>query len=162
VVQPPVPPSAVRPGLDSRLEAACLRALAKRPEDRFASMDQFAAALDACLQDATVSVRPASSGSGAGAAPPRSRWRGKAWPAAAGAAALLAVVLGVVLFVKAGDYGTIKIELPDGAAGVMVELDGEEIDIRGRDEPFRLKPGKHDLEVRGKNFKTFTREIILK
>jgi predicted Ser/Thr protein kinase len=42
---PPLAPCRLRPGLDSALERICLRALAKRPEDRFASMGDFAAAL---------------------------------------------------------------------------------------------------------------------
>jgi serine/threonine protein kinase len=33
----PEPPSRVRPGLDSRLEAICLKALAKNPADRYGS-----------------------------------------------------------------------------------------------------------------------------
>jgi hypothetical protein len=47
--QPPAPPSTIRPGLDPRLERACLRALAKKPEDRFRSMAEMAEVLDACL-----------------------------------------------------------------------------------------------------------------
>jgi serine/threonine protein kinase/HEAT repeat protein len=162
VIQPPAPPSTLRPGLDSRLEAACLRALAKRPGDRFASMDQLATALDVYLQAATVPERPSSPGSDTGTASPRPRWRGKSWLVAGTAAVLLAVVLTVVLLVKGDGYGTVKIELPDGVTGVTVEVDGEQIDIKGLDEPVRLKPGKHSLEVRGANFKTFTREIVLK
>jgi tRNA A-37 threonylcarbamoyl transferase component Bud32 len=46
-VDPPPRPSAMRPGIDSHLEAVCLRALAKAPADRFSSMDEFAAALSA-------------------------------------------------------------------------------------------------------------------
>ncbi len=42
----PEPPSRLRPGLDARVEAICLRALAKRPEDRFPGMAAFAAALE--------------------------------------------------------------------------------------------------------------------
>jgi serine/threonine protein kinase/Tfp pilus assembly protein PilF len=42
---PPLPPSQLRSGLDPELEAVCLKALAKRPQDRFASMGQLAAAL---------------------------------------------------------------------------------------------------------------------
>ena len=41
----PAAPSTVRPGLDPRLDAICLKAMAKRPEDRFASMAAFASAL---------------------------------------------------------------------------------------------------------------------
>jgi serine/threonine protein kinase len=45
VHQPPSPPSRRIAGLDPAFEAACLRALAKRPEDRFRTMEEFAAAL---------------------------------------------------------------------------------------------------------------------
>ena len=43
----PPPPSRFRPGLDPALEVVCLKAMAKRPEDRFRNMAEFAAALDA-------------------------------------------------------------------------------------------------------------------
>jgi tetratricopeptide (TPR) repeat protein/predicted Ser/Thr protein kinase len=43
--QEPPPPRQWRPDLDARLEAICLRAMAKRIEHRFASMADFAAAL---------------------------------------------------------------------------------------------------------------------
>ena len=42
----PEPPSKVRAGVDPRLEAICLKALAKKPADRYASMKQMADALD--------------------------------------------------------------------------------------------------------------------
>jgi WD40 repeat protein/formylglycine-generating enzyme required for sulfatase activity len=41
----PPPPSAHRPHLDEGLEAVCLKAMAKKPDDRFALMADFAAAL---------------------------------------------------------------------------------------------------------------------
>jgi serine/threonine protein kinase len=41
----PAPPSSHRPGLDPRLDAICLKALAKRPCDRYSSMQGFADAL---------------------------------------------------------------------------------------------------------------------
>ena len=41
----PVPPSRFRPGLNAELEALCLKALAKRPEERFGSGEEMAAAL---------------------------------------------------------------------------------------------------------------------
>ncbi len=47
VTQPPPRPSAYRPGLDPGLEAICLKALAKEPQDRHAGMAEFAAALHA-------------------------------------------------------------------------------------------------------------------
>jgi predicted Ser/Thr protein kinase len=52
----PEPPSRVRPELDRALDAVCLKALAKRPEDRFHSMAEFAAALDKVLHGETPHV----------------------------------------------------------------------------------------------------------
>jgi serine/threonine protein kinase len=43
----PEAPSTLHPGLDRALEGICLKAMAKRPDDRFDSMDQFADALRA-------------------------------------------------------------------------------------------------------------------
>ncbi len=41
----PQPPSAVRPGIESALDALCLKALRRKPEDRYRSMGAFADAL---------------------------------------------------------------------------------------------------------------------
>jgi serine/threonine protein kinase len=46
----PPPPSKYRAGLDPRLDAICLKALAKKPEDRWPSMTAFADALAACRE----------------------------------------------------------------------------------------------------------------
>jgi serine/threonine-protein kinase len=46
----PDPPSQLRPELDPQLEAICLRAMAKKPEQRFASMTELAAALGKFLK----------------------------------------------------------------------------------------------------------------
>lgn len=46
----PEKPSQRRTGIDPRLESICLKAMAKRPEERFASMREFAAAIDAVLR----------------------------------------------------------------------------------------------------------------
>src|SRR5207244_12961440 len=43
----PVPPSSLVPTVNARVEAACMRALAKDPSDRFATMADFAEALEA-------------------------------------------------------------------------------------------------------------------
>jgi class 3 adenylate cyclase len=46
----PPSPARIRPDIDGRLEAICLRAMARRLEDRFPSMRAFADALDAYLR----------------------------------------------------------------------------------------------------------------
>ena len=50
VTTEPPPPSSHRPDLDPALEAICLQAMAKKVEDRFASMSDFAAVLEEYLQ----------------------------------------------------------------------------------------------------------------
>jgi hypothetical protein len=46
----PEPPSTRQPGLDARLDVICLKALAKKPEERFPDTPAFVAALDAFLR----------------------------------------------------------------------------------------------------------------
>jgi tetratricopeptide (TPR) repeat protein/serine/threonine protein kinase len=48
-LQEPERPSTYRPDLDPELEAICLKAMAKRPEDRYPSMEALASALDGYL-----------------------------------------------------------------------------------------------------------------
>jgi eukaryotic-like serine/threonine-protein kinase len=49
--EPPPPVSALRPEVPPRLDAAVARALAKRPEDRFATMADFGRELEACIEE---------------------------------------------------------------------------------------------------------------
>ncbi len=49
VSDPPPPPSQKRPELGLQFDAFCLKALAKRPQDRWRSMEEFAQALGAFL-----------------------------------------------------------------------------------------------------------------
>ena len=58
----PAPPSRHRPDLDPLIEAICLKAMAKVPEDRYATMSEFATALADYLR-LSVICRPGSVGS---------------------------------------------------------------------------------------------------
>ncbi len=102
----PEPPSRHRPGLDPELEAVCLCAMAKEPGERFASMAEFAAALDACA--AGESLPPSA----------RTRLAARAAAARRGArgrrAALAAAVLGLVAL--AAWHLTRPDPVPQGAA----------------------------------------------
>jgi serine/threonine protein kinase len=51
----PPTPSSFRPDLDPRLEAICLRAMAKTPADRYSSMHEFGAALSGFLRETAAS-----------------------------------------------------------------------------------------------------------
>jgi tRNA A-37 threonylcarbamoyl transferase component Bud32 len=44
------PPSEFRPNLDPAIQAICLKAIARKPDDRYASMEEFAAALGGYLK----------------------------------------------------------------------------------------------------------------
>jgi serine/threonine protein kinase len=58
----PQPPSARRPGLDPRFDSICLKAMAKKPGDRWKSMQALADALAGLAGAAPPSDRPASDG----------------------------------------------------------------------------------------------------
>jgi formylglycine-generating enzyme required for sulfatase activity len=53
----PDPPSKYRPGIDPLLELICLKAMAKSPEDRFASMDEFVRNLTEFLVKSPVGLK---------------------------------------------------------------------------------------------------------
>src|SRR5262249_3886482 len=58
ITERPAPPSPYRPHLDLRLEAVCLKAMAKQIPDRYATMGEFAEALAPHLDRATAGARP--------------------------------------------------------------------------------------------------------
>jgi serine/threonine protein kinase len=55
----PAPPSKHRPDLDPLIEAICLRAMAKKVEERYASMRELAKALERFLRSRSKSIRAA-------------------------------------------------------------------------------------------------------
>jgi serine/threonine protein kinase len=56
----PAPPSKHRPDVDPLIEAICLRAMAKKVEERYASMRELALALERFLRSRTNTFRPAA------------------------------------------------------------------------------------------------------
>lgn len=173
-VEPP-PPSTHRPGLDPRLELLCLKALAKKPQDRYASMDEFAGGLDSVLnapprpaeivepEPASQSLDPPSrpspmANSSLGGArrskPPAS---GRTWLFTAGLVAAI-VVLGVFLYV-ATDKGRIKIEVNDPAA--IIRVDGQEVRAEGLGDPITLRTGEHALSVKHGDVEAETRKFVI-
>ncbi len=183
LMEPPAP-SSHRPELDRGLEAVCLKAMAKRIEDRFATMNEFATALGEFLDSESVglsvpSAEPASveepilqdddgpfikiersaENSLRSRKPPRRNHRRLI---VAGAGALLSVVLGVILFIQT-DNGTNQIALSDPNAKVKITVDGDEVTLRTSDEKVRVKAGSdHKLMVRGKDFETVAESFTLR
>ncbi len=71
LLKPPPRPGELRPGLPALLDEVCLKAMAKRPEDRYRTMAEFAAALTAYLKSHQSGVVPAAARSAE--APPTPR-----------------------------------------------------------------------------------------
>lgn len=94
LTQAPDPPSKYRPGLPAELEAVCLSALAKKPADRFASMQEFATALDNCQKLLAEEEAPAA---------PTSTVRGqrrRLLPVLVGGLAIVGLIAGGVYYMK--------------------------------------------------------------
>jgi predicted Ser/Thr protein kinase len=94
--EPPPPVASLRPEVGPALEAVCSRAMAKRPEQRFGSMRQFAAALEEWLQAPAVAPEQAAEApSDRTLLQGRARSRGRIWfllgPALGGGLIALAV-----------------------------------------------------------------------
>jgi WD40 repeat protein/predicted Ser/Thr protein kinase len=158
----PAPPSTHRPGLCPTLEAICLKAVAKNPHERYASMADFAAALSGWLQGNAKSEKTDTGLLALRPKPASARFRGRRQPLGAtllGAAAFVA--LGIVLYI-ATNHGMIKIELSDPTAQVEVKVDGDRLDITGLAQPLSLRAGPHGLEVTGKDFESISQSFTVK
>ncbi|MGH7358448.1 MAG: hypothetical protein ACREJR_06510, partial [Candidatus Rokuibacteriota bacterium] len=113
-----------RPEVSGRVEAVVARALAKRPADRFPSMDALVAALEACLAElgpeaagsvpdddtGVIPPAPAPARSRPVPQPRRQRRRGLGF---------LAAVLGAVVALLAGGLVAIELLLDDGGPGIL-------------------------------------------
>jgi predicted Ser/Thr protein kinase len=93
LLEEPPPPSRFRPDLDAALETICVKAMAKKIEGRYASMADFAAALQTYLGSTGPTPAPASTEAVPDTVEPVRRPRGRRslrlWLAAGAAAGLL-------------------------------------------------------------------------
>ncbi len=183
MVVEPQPPRTHRPDLAPALEAICLRAMAKKVDDRYASMAELHEALGGYLRNAGTAVEKAAPslpptepprvpaqpvrlaptlGDPGPADPPlidlppqavQSVRRAPAprrplpWVAVGAILTVFgAAAAGIVLFVSAGNKGTVRIELDDPNG--VVHIDGQKITIEKLGEPITLTPGDHQLVVK--------------
>lgn len=140
----PPPPRSVRRDVDSALEAICVKAMARRPADRYQSASELGSALEAYLQRRQTAVIP----------PPRRRLG--LWSAAGAAFFLLA---GVLIYLNTGE-GTLVLEVnePD----VKVTIDGRDhVEVRSPRDAVSVNvlAGRHELEVTKDGFTSYTREF---
>ncbi len=101
----PVPPRQLRAEVPADLELICLRCLEKAPEDRFASADALAGALDAYLKGEDVGVRPP------GLSARLRRWARREPALASRAAMLLACMLIAQVYYQLFQPNTLQLHL---------------------------------------------------
>jgi formylglycine-generating enzyme required for sulfatase activity/predicted Ser/Thr protein kinase len=138
----PTRPSRLRAGLDPRIEALCMKMLAKNPDERFPNLSAVAEQIAAIVRDRTN--EPASK-------PPV--WKTWAW-AALGAAAAVALLAAVILHFR---FGKAVVEIQVDDPDVEVALRGTSLIVTapGKDE-IKVDPGQNELTIthKGLKFKT--------
>lgn len=160
----PTRPSVIRRNVDPQLEAICWKAIARQPEDRYASAGEFAQALSAWREgeasaeprvptpytltaESPKELTPIAAEKGQNAVP-RRRWR----TATVGFAAL--VLMAVVLLITTRN-GTVVVTSPDGKLPadiqVVVTRGGEETVVLQADNLWsaKLVNGEYQVQLRG-------------
>jgi hypothetical protein len=170
--QDPEPPSRRRPDLDPRLEAICLKAMARNAEDRYGSMKELAEGLVAYLRasrkptdsSTTIGTLPSMAHDGKGREGGR---RLRRTPSVAAMSGLL--LLGVLVLLVAFVFklrtaeGTIVVTVNE--PGAEIHVNGELIEITrpGSRDPVMIRrlPGKYKVEVKKKDFQVVSRDVTL-
>jgi serine/threonine protein kinase/formylglycine-generating enzyme required for sulfatase activity len=138
----PTPPSRHRAGLDPRVDALCMRMLAKNPADRFSSLSAVAEEIAAIVRNRTMTQtisEPASP-------PPSKPPAGNSWKWwAMGSVAAAGLLAGAVLYFRVGKT-LLEIDIDD--PGIQVALRGSTITLTGpANEELKVEPGEHELTI---------------
>ena len=159
----PKPPSAFRPGLDPRLDAICLKAIAKDPSDRYHSMRELAEALSDYLKAADTTQADAAlietqqftalvSGLDTRLSDIAKRQRLAWWQwTAAGIVVVSMVLLGWLLLPRAPATVTVRIGIDPALladASLSYFLDQREITAQQAADKLPLPVGDHDLLIK--------------
>ncbi len=177
-VEPPQP-SQFRSDVDPNLQAICMRAIAKKASDRYASMKEFAKAVADYARSTPVEVRPAPPAVESGKELPTNQFadllaaissdveskveravtkagrnhRLPWWSYFAGSAGMgLVVLLGILFFIRR-DTVTVIVNIPIeniNDPSLSFLLDDNPIAATAFAAPIELKPGKHELVVNQK------------
>ncbi|MBL8825250.1 MAG: protein kinase [Planctomycetia bacterium] len=168
--QPPALPDSV----PTPLSIICMKALAKKPEDRFASMTDFANALTSFINSQV----------GTGAEPSvfheiqniaietrtrlasvklatQQQKRPLFWLATGLATLLIFMISGIIFYFSTAE-GTLKIELSDPKAKVSIAIDGKTLQLTHEGMVHRLRPGRHKILVQGQGFETKSEDFSIK
>lgn len=170
IVQEPPPPTKHRANLDSRLCAICMKAMAKKVEDRYPSMEAFAQALQGWLGSSIPEADARGSTTLVQAAapatrPPSPRPQSRSWvPLALGMLLIGAVLMAATLFglisLLGAQHGDLHIEINDPQAVVFV--DGDALTVEKLRGPLRLRVGSHSVVVKRGDATMLTREVMVK
>ena len=139
----PPPPRKFRPDLEPALEAIILKALSKKPADRYQSAGEMAADLKKYLLSPALPPP----------VPPR-RHRRLGLLAAAAAAAMF--LTGTVIYIQT-DKGTVVVTVEPQDAKVTVN--GEKILIKSPRDDIAMRVGQYELEVSKDDFITQTKSF---
>lgn len=160
----PKPPSALRSGLDPRLDAICLKAIARNPADRYRSMREFADALREFLKGAdakqtetpplmeTQELNALFSGLDARLSNIAKRQRVPWWQWTAAILVVAGIVfLGWFLFPRAPSTVMVRIGIDPALltdSSLTFFLDQREITAQEAADELPLAVGDHDLVVK--------------
>jgi hypothetical protein len=120
LTRPLATPSSLRPDVEPGLEAVCLKALAKAPSGRYASMAEIAAALEQALSTP---------------APQKRRWKALWLALAGGVAALFLAATVIVIKTRQGE---IRIDVPD--ENPIIQVNGKTLLGGKPKEPDKVAP----------------------
>jgi serine/threonine protein kinase len=171
-VDPP-PPSGVRPGIDSKLESICMRAMSRQPADRYPTMRALADALSGWLKLGDSHCEPPASEPKAeppakpieppvqpqaAARPSRVRW----WPLVGIGVVLIGLMTAATIFFLQTPDGTVRIEVNDPQIKVVVDQNNELKFLGDRKMKLNMKPGPHGLTITRGDFTFDTTKFELK
>jgi hypothetical protein len=179
VTDDPPPPSQHRSDVDRVLEAICLKAIARQPADRYASMGEIAAALTDYLKGtvppsadvtATGLAVPGAAAPTLAVVPPGRAMRslqGSArrkvpwWMWVVPATVVVGLAVLAVSLLRPSSPGIVRVELKPGDADAQVSVDGQMVSREEAQGGLRLSGGDHVVEVTGAEYATVRKSVTL-